>query len=64
MDEFVKVTGYHRKAAIRLLLKVPKPKDKPAGRPGTYNGVLEPLKAIWKLLIGYALSGYTLSCQR
>jgi hypothetical protein len=27
LDEFVKVTGYHRKAAIRLLLKVPKPKD-------------------------------------
>ncbi len=48
LDEFVKVTGYHRKAAIRLLLKVPKPKDKPAGRPGTYNGVLEPLKAIWE----------------
>jgi hypothetical protein len=48
LDEFVKVTGYHRKAAIRLLLKVPKPKDKHAGRPGSYNKVLEPLRAIWE----------------
>ena len=37
LDEFVKVTDYHRKAAIRLLLKVPKPKDKHPGRPGSYN---------------------------
>jgi hypothetical protein len=48
LDEFVKVTGYHRKAAIRLLLRVSKQKDKPAGRPCTYHGVLEPLKAIWE----------------
>jgi hypothetical protein len=25
LDEFVKVTGYHRKAAIRLLCKMPQP---------------------------------------
>src|SRR5271157_1872719 len=48
LDEFVKVTGYHRKAAIRLLLRVYKQKDKHAGRPRTYNGILEPLKAIWE----------------
>ena len=48
LDEFVKVTGYHRKAAIRVLLRVPKPKDKHTGRPGNYNKVLEPLRAIWE----------------
>jgi len=48
LDEFVKVTGYHRKAAIRLLLKVPKPKDKHPGRPGSYNKALEPLRVIWE----------------
>jgi hypothetical protein len=34
LDEFVKVTGYHRKAAIRLLLRVAKSKNKSIGRPG------------------------------
>jgi hypothetical protein len=48
LDEFVKVTGYHRKAAIRLLLKVPKQKGKHPGRPASYREVLEPLKAIWE----------------
>jgi hypothetical protein len=48
LDEFVKVTGYHRKAAIRLLLRVPKQNDKHAGRPCRYNRVQEPLKAIWE----------------
>jgi hypothetical protein len=48
LDEFVKVTGYHRKAAIRLLLRVLKPQDKHSGRPGSYNKVLEPLRAIWE----------------
>lgn len=48
LDEFVKVTGYHRKAAIRLLLRVPKTKDKHPGRPCSYNRVLGPLKAIWE----------------
>jgi hypothetical protein len=48
LDEFVQVTGYHRKAAIRLLLKAPKVKGKPPGRPGSYNEVREPLKVIWE----------------
>jgi hypothetical protein len=48
LDEFVKVTGYHRKAAIRLLLRVPKQNEKHAGRPCSYNRVQEPLKAIWE----------------
>jgi len=48
LDEFVKVTGYHRKAAIRLLLKTPKQKEQPPGRPASYKEVLEPLKAIWE----------------
>ena len=48
LDEFVKVTGYHRKAAIRLLLKTPQQKEKPPGRPASYKEVQEPLKAIWE----------------
>ena len=48
LDEFVEVTGYHRKAVIRLLLKEPKPKGKPLGRPGRYNQVVEPLRVIWE----------------
>ncbi len=48
LDEFVKVTGYHRKAAIRLLLKEPKLKDKTPGRPSSYHEVIEPLKTIWE----------------
>jgi hypothetical protein len=48
LDEFEKVTGYHRKAAIRLLLKAPKPAGKHRGRPGRYNEVLEPLITIWE----------------
>jgi hypothetical protein len=48
LDEFVNVTGYHRKAAIRLLLRIPKQKDKHLGRPAIYHKVLEPLRAIWE----------------
>ncbi len=48
LDEFEKVTGYHRKAAIRLLLKPPKTAGKHRGRPGRYNEVLEPLITIWE----------------
>jgi hypothetical protein len=40
LDEFVKVTGYHRKAATRLA-------QVHIGRPSRYNQVLEPLKVIW-----------------
>jgi len=48
LDEFVKVTGYHRKASIRLLLRVPKLKGRHAGRPSSYNRALEPLRAVWE----------------
>jgi hypothetical protein len=48
LDEFVKVTGYHRKAATRLLCKTPRLAQEPVGRPSRYNQVLEPLKVIWE----------------
>lgn len=48
LDEFEKVTGYHRKAVIRLLLRAPKPRGKHIGRPCSYNTVLEPLITIWE----------------
>ena len=48
LDEFEKVTGYHRKAAIRLLLRVTQAAGKHRGRPGRYNEVLEPLITIWE----------------
>jgi hypothetical protein len=49
LDEFVKVTGYHRKAAIRLLYKMPKPAGiQRRGRPAGYKAVLEPLRVIWE----------------
>jgi len=48
LDEFEKVTGYHRKAAIRLLLRVLKPAGKHRGRPGSYSRVVEPLITIWE----------------
>jgi hypothetical protein len=31
LDEFIKVMGYHRKAAIRTLLRVPKGKSRHQG---------------------------------
>jgi hypothetical protein len=48
LDEFEKVTGYHRKAVIRLLARVPKQAGKHRGRPGSYDKVLEPLITIWE----------------
>ena len=48
LDEFVRVTGYHRKAAVRVLLNPPKRSRGHRGRPARYRGVLEPLKAIWE----------------
>jgi hypothetical protein len=49
LDEYIKVMGYHRKAAIRTLLRVPKGKSRhKGGRPSQYKEVLEPLKAIWE----------------
>jgi len=48
LDEFVKTTGYHRKAAIRLLLKPPQSVYRKRGRVSRYQKVLEPLKTIWE----------------
>ena len=49
LDEFVKVTGYHRKAAIRVLLKKVKSGVSQRGRPPSYSAVLQPLKTIWEI---------------
>jgi hypothetical protein len=43
----MRVTGYHRKAATRLLGKPAKLGSKHRGRPPEYQAVLEPLKVIW-----------------
>jgi len=49
LDEFTKVTGLHRKAAIRLLHRQSFPRgNRRRGRPVTYQDVMQPLKAIWE----------------
>jgi hypothetical protein len=48
LDEFIKVTGYHRKAAIRTLLKVASLTTGHKGHPATYGSVLQPLRVIWE----------------
>jgi hypothetical protein len=48
LDEFVGVTGYHRKAAIRVLLKAPKAHAGRRGRHSQYGTVLGSLKTIWE----------------
>jgi hypothetical protein len=49
LDEFVKVTGYHRKAAIRLLRRSGRKQAVTRrGRPAKYQDVIQPLKAIWE----------------
>jgi len=49
LDEFTKVTGLHRKAAIRLLHRQSFPRgNRRRGRPATYQDVMQPLKAIWE----------------
>jgi hypothetical protein len=50
LDEFVKVTGLHRKAAIRLLRRVNNPNaTKPRGRPRLYGlEAVKGLQAIWE----------------
>jgi len=48
LDEFIKVTGYHRKSAIRVLLKRSQPKNSQRGHPTSYSSVLQPLKSIWE----------------
>ena len=49
LDEFVKVTGYHRKAAVRLLRRSRTRQGATRrGRPAKYRDVIQPLKAIWE----------------
>jgi len=48
LDEFTEATGYHRKAAIRILLKRQRHPMKRRGRSATYSGVVEPLKTVWE----------------
>jgi len=50
LDEFVEVTGYHRKAAIRLLHQISKPRvKKKQGRPRKYtSAVVDALKVAWE----------------
>jgi hypothetical protein len=48
LDEFVKVTGYHRKAATRLLLKMPKASSVHRGRPSQFKALVTPLSNIWE----------------
>jgi len=50
LDEFIKVTGYHRKAAMRLLQQVNKPgPNKKRGRPRKYSAaVVGALRVAWE----------------
>ena len=50
LDEFTKVTGYHRKSAIRLLRRGNQPSAKRKhGRPRQYNAaVVGALRATWE----------------
>lgn len=48
LDEFVKVTGYHRKAATRLLLKASGQVQDRRGRPCQYAAILSPLRVVWE----------------
>ena len=50
LDEFTKVTGYHRKAAIRLLCQTSKPMAyKKRGRPRQYSAaVVGALRVVWE----------------
>ena len=50
LDEFTKVTGYHRKAAIRLLRRGNQPRgNRRRGRPRQYGAaVAEALRMVWE----------------
>ena len=49
LDEFVKVTGYHRKHAIRILSgKQMTPREKAVGRRGYHAAVDEALIVLWE----------------
>lgn len=49
LDEFVVVTGYHRKYAIGLLGSEPRPRSKPPGRPSRISAeVVDALVKVWR----------------
>jgi len=48
LDEFMRVTGYHRKAAIRVLLGAQKRSRGRRGRPARYGAVVQILRTIWE----------------
>lgn len=49
LDEFTQVTGYHRKAAVRLLRRDPRPPGARRGRRRTYGpAVAAPLRTVWE----------------
>ena len=49
LDEFHRVTGYHRKSAIRLLRGAPGAPGRPTGRPKVYGPqVAQALKVLWE----------------
>ena len=49
LDEFTKVTGLHRKAAIRMLRRSGQSgASKRCGRPAVYKEVMAPLKVVWE----------------
>ena len=49
LDEFTRVTGLHRKAAIRLLNRPGLPEvGKRCGRPAKYRDLIQPLRVIWE----------------
>jgi hypothetical protein len=49
LDEFCQTTGYHRKAAIRLLQRAQRPHAERHGRPPVYgHEVVATLRAVWE----------------
>lgn len=48
LDEFVRVTAYHRKTANRILLGATKRPPGKRGRPSRYHALAGPLRAIWE----------------
>lgn len=49
LDEFTAVTGYHRKYAIALLGREPRPRSRPPGKPTRFTGeVCDALVKIWR----------------
>ncbi|MDZ7262553.1 MAG: transposase family protein [candidate division KSB1 bacterium] len=49
LDEFTRITGLHRKAAIRLLHRLGQPRaGKRRGRPAVYQELTAPLRVVWE----------------